>query len=511
MNTVGDCTRHAEAHQSLGKFSESVDLFSRAIELGSPSASLLAGRSASFSALGHFDRALVDADEALRLDPRSASAHLRRVQALRGLGRVEESSEAVEEGIRAVGSDEALTIERVMLGNSVLQAMLADPRVIGLGLTRPELYARLLMQPEQLESILAQAGQPQPTTPASVSKAPSETSEFYGMFRRALKSRPIEELKAKADDLFRRRQFESAIEAYNDALAESPGHALLLSNKAGCLIELGRLSQALQVVDTALAGLLDTPDRPALQAKLLLRKGRILFLQERLEAADAAFAESQKLAPSTQATDGRAAVDERRAQLRGDEAKAAIEVAEARLLIDAGNLKEALIKLDEAKKADRLYRPGFELRVQVLRKMKGPKVALDVVREAEELGVTNWALLKAELYEEAGELHRSLQHYKEAKDPEGTRRVIGKIESMMAKSAESGQVERASQDPLIHAILNDPIVHAAMEKVKKRPKLAEMYLTDKVLGPKLMRLIQAGVLKLPSASDEPPKGKFVVK
>lgn len=58
------------------------------------------------------------------------------------------------------------------------------------------------------------------------------------------------------------------------------------------------------------------------------------------------------------------------------------------------------------------------------------------------------------------------------------------------------RLQRAMQDPEIQAIMIDPMVRIALEQMQASPQRVMEYMQDETLGPKIQRLIQAGVLKV---------------
>lgn len=58
------------------------------------------------------------------------------------------------------------------------------------------------------------------------------------------------------------------------------------------------------------------------------------------------------------------------------------------------------------------------------------------------------------------------------------------------------RLKRAMSDPEIASIMTDPMVRIALEQMQSNPRNAMEYFNDKTLGPKIQKLIQAGVIKM---------------
>ena len=66
----------------------------------------------------------------------------------------------------------------------------------------------------------------------------------------------------------------------------------------------------------------------------------------------------------------------------------------------------------------------------------------------------------------------------------------------MHEGNDEERLKRAMADPEIQGIMCDPMVKIALQQMQTNPKEAQSYFNDNTLGPKLQKLIQAGVLKV---------------
>lgn len=114
-------------------------------------------------------------------------------------------------------------------------------------------------------------------------------------------------------------------------------------------------------------------------------------------------------------------------------------------------------------------------------------------------------------YLRKGNCHRAMKEYHKAidvydkimvMDPGNEEAKRGKMETSMAiqmsmhEGNDEERLKRAMQDPEIQSIMMDPMVKIALNQMQTNPKDAQSYFTDATLGPKLQKLIQAGVLKV---------------
>ncbi|OWM82049.1 hypothetical protein CDL15_Pgr001623 [Punica granatum] len=98
------------------------------------------------------------------------------------------------------------------------------------------------------------------------------------------------EAKARGDDAFKRQDFQTAIDAYTQAIDFDPNDGTLLSNRSLCWIRLGQAEQALADAKACRAL---RPDWP----KACYREGAALSLLQRFDEAANAFYEGVKLDP----------------------------------------------------------------------------------------------------------------------------------------------------------------------------------------------------------------------
>lgn len=131
------------------------------------------------------------------------------------------------------------------------------------------------------------------------------------------------------------------------------------------------------------------------------------------------------------------------------------------------------------------------------------------MREAEtsialEPEYTKAHLRKATVHRFLKEYHKALDTYEKVLkiDPENKEAIDMKrktnmdIMGSMHEGNDEQRMNRAMQDPEIQHIMMDPMVKIALQQMQTSPKDAQSYFSDATLGPKLNKLIQAGVLKV---------------
>ena len=101
------------------------------------------------------------------------------------------------------------------------------------------------------------------------------------------------------------------------------------------------------------------------------------------------------------------------------------------------------------------------------------------------------------------EYHKAIDVYKsvlqlepENKEAaEGLRNTQIKVSTSMG-SDDDERMKRAMADPQIQSIMSDPMMRIALEQMQANPKNIAEYLADRTLGPKIEKLIQAGIIRM---------------
>lgn len=71
-----------------------------------------------------------------------------------------------------------------------------------------------------------------------------------------------------------------------------------------------------------------------------------------------------------------------------------------------------------------------------------------------------------------------------------------KVAQEMNGLSDEERQKRAMADPQIQAIIQDPMVQIALSQMQANPKNIQEYMLDKTLGPKIQKLIQAGIIRM---------------
>ena len=101
---------------------------------------------------------------------------------------------------------------------------------------------------------------------------------------------PAEQAKAKGNDLFKKKQFNDALNYYEEAIQLNPNEPLYYNNKAAAYIELNELDNALEEISRAEKLFEEGVVKDFVKkAKVLARKGNIFAKQHNYDEAIGAY------------------------------------------------------------------------------------------------------------------------------------------------------------------------------------------------------------------------------
>jgi len=323
---------------------------------------------------------------------------------------------------------------------------------------------------------------------------------------------PWDTAKAQGDAEYKKRSFEAAINHYEEAIKLQPTQLLAYNNKAACLIELKRLDDALKTTDEAIEKYKETEQKERNYqhyAKVLARKARILQLQNKL-------ADAQKWYESSLMEDRVPAVEE---GLR--EVKRAMKKAEEQSYLDPvlsekhreagneffqkGDFGKAIQEYEEAKKRNPTDPKVYNNIASCFSKIMKYNEAMKEVERALELDpkFIKAMIRKGNLHNMLKEHHKALDAFNKvlALEPENQEAKVGleqtqmKISMSMSEGNDEERMKRAMNDPEIVSIMQDPMVRIALEQMQANPRNIMEYMNDSTLGPKINKLIAAGIIK----------------
>jgi len=358
---------------------------------------------------------------------------------------------------------------------------------------------------------------------AAAAAAEAEEAELPAEERAARAAARAERAAAKAraaahkeagNAAYKERRFDAALAAYAAAAAEDPEDITFDLNTAAVQMETGDLDGAVATCAKAVERGRAARAPYAAIAKAFLRAGTAHAKAGRLGAAVEAF-EASLLEQRTE--EGAKKLKDARAALKAAEAAAYLDAAKGVAAKEAGNdafkagdFKGALGHYTEAVARDPSVPAYYTNRAAARAKLMDFSGALADAEAALKLDPKNARALcrKGNCQFALNELHKALDTFSavlagdkdNAEAREGLKRTTDKINAAAGGGAkgDEGDAERAAKamaDPEVQAILRDPLVNKALEDMQSTPGAYARVMRDATMGPKITKLIAAGILR----------------
>ena len=535
MNSAVDYKNEGNEALKAGNLDLAIEKYTKAIELDSTNHVFYSNRSNAYTLQNKYQEALDDAVKCIEVNPQFVKGYCRKGLALFKMGKMEESVKAYDEGLAVLPGNELLLKDKASVeaqmkpafDMSKMMELMNNPMVKEMMEKNPQLAAQLLQNPQlfqnpEMMNMMAnmfnkQGGQqgdqqanpqqtppPQPTqtnqpAPEQTKPAEPEVSEF-------------DKTKKEADNFYKTKQFEKAIEQYNKCIELDGSQLLVRNNKAACFILLNKLDDALETVNEAIKLYKETdPSKRDYEhiAKLLARKARIYHLKKDFDQAIDLYNESllenrvPRIASELKDVQREKRKAEEIAYINPEKSEEHREKGNE--YYKAGDYAKAVEEYEEAvrrnPKDKRVYNnlaACFSKMLKFNESMKYADLALEL-----DPNFVKALIRKATVYQVTKEYHKAIEHFEKVLklDPEnneakqGIRVTQGKIAMGMQGGNDEERMKKAMSDPEIQSIMGDPMMKIALEQMQANPQKAMEYFNDPTLGPKLQKLIQAGIIK----------------
>jgi tetratricopeptide (TPR) repeat protein len=267
--------KKGDALDMQGKYDEAIEDYDEAIRLDPNSASAWCGKGTALANLGKYDEAIKALDEAIRLDPNFAGAWANKGGALRSQGNYQEALIACNEAIRLDPKLEAAWNNK----GSALNDKGDYDKAIAAFDEAIRLDPNLAVAWNGKSNVLFNQG---------------KLDEAIAALDEAIRLDPknAKTWSNKGAVLYSQGNYEEAIKAYNEAIRLDPKFALAWNNKGWALYNQGYYDESILALDEAIR--LD----PNL-ASAWNGKGNALKALDHSVEADAAFARAQELGYSS--------------------------------------------------------------------------------------------------------------------------------------------------------------------------------------------------------------------
>lgn len=556
MDSAAEAKKRGNAHYKAKRFAEAVEEYTTAISLNSKDHTYFSNRSACYAEIGEFEKSLGDANKILELNPKFAKGYTRKGLALTKLGRdKDELMECYKQGLENCPDDEKIRAAmqglmqqsgKGLISKQVLMAAMMDPEIAGWYKNEPEFRMKIdtcvngfpnqqqlmgWLQDQKFMKFMGQMGggmgggmqgdfppaarewpkPKEPTPPPKEPTPPPLTPEEQAEVDRKAKAQDI---KKKGNEFYKNKEFDKAIELYKEAQEIAPEMPSYLLNQAAALMMKGDLDECEKMCQEAIkvsrANLCDY----TWDAKAYNRLATVA--EKRGDLASAV----QHLQSSLQE------VGDKKVRSRLKKMKAGLKKKQAADLLNpeealefkgkgddafrAGKWKEAIDLYEKSIKRNPKDPKVYNNRSTALCKLMGWDAALDDVAKAIALDPT-WVkpyLRKAKIEQALQVYHKALTTLKLAEKLVGIE-DLPKIKQAVTElnraiqtanmNRETAQVrqQRALEDPLIMAILQDPVIDGLLKQAKngEGSALSKAMRTDEQIRDKIEMLVAAGIVQ----------------
>jgi len=569
MSSVEELKAKGNAAFSAGKFEEAVEHFTAAITIDPSNHVLYSNRSGAYASLQKYNEALQDAEKTIQLKPDWSKGYSRKGTALHFLRKYNEARRAYLEGLRIdpnnaqlkqgleevqkeinaqnPGGNNPMEIFKQIFSGDIFGKLQSHPKTAPY-LSDPVFITKIneikndpsklnlhIQDPRIVEALGVLASPPGAThgaTPdVNMEDAPEEhkheESEHQETKREETKKeepkkeetkqeesspekKKAEEAKSKGNEAYKKKDFETALKFYDEALAIDPENIIYYTNKAAVYFEMAKYDECRAQCHLALEKSKFSDYN--LKAKAWSRIGNAYLKEKKYDEAINAFNKSltecrtpevlsqlQKVEKLKEETERLAYIDPQKS----------IEAKErGNTHFKNGEFPEAIKEYSEAIKRNPKDHVLYSNRAAAYTKLGEFSLGLKDCDEAIKLKpdfAKAWSR-KGTLYFFLKEYQKALEAYDEGlkHDPnnteleEGVKRTLEAIErrDLAAQSGDKEAQEEVLRDPEVQQILQDPIMMQIVNDMAKDPRAAQSHLQNPQIARKIRKLIAAGVIKV---------------
>lgn len=541
-----------------GNATQAIEWYTKAINLDGANNVYYSNRSAAYLSAGDANNALEDATACLGLNPEFSKGYSRKGAALHALKRYNDSIAAYQEGLAKFPNDAALLkgLEAAQkdkdsppgaggvaggLFSPQMQAQMAmDPRLrhylndpeikakMNLVQNNPNMLPALFQDTKFREMMEVLMGKDEEdgetlssTTRASKPKGPEpepmeeeEDLSSLAPEERAAREKQKAALakKEEGNKLYKNKEFEKALAAYDEAIAIDPTNMTFLSNKAAVYFTQKKYDECIEVCLKAVevgkefrASFEDRAKALTRAAKAYQKKGDLaqaieLCKSAQLESFDK---ETQRLLKTLE-------LEKKKADALSyqDDAKAQEAKDRGNEFFRAQDYGKAVYEYEEAVKRapkNAAMRNNLAAALCKIMDFSGAQREIEVALELDPKYVKAWAR-KGDIEMYMKEYHKAMDSYKQGLelDPEsasckeGLRKCMTQINYGRANMTEAEKKEQSAHamaDPEIQRILQDPVMQQVLKDLSENPNAAQKALNDPGVRQKIQRLIAAGIIE----------------
>lgn len=326
-----------------------------------------------------------------------------------------------------------------------------------------------------------------------------------------MRKKKAQDAKQRGNGHYKKREFEKAIECYNEAIRFDPINMSYITNRAAVKFEMKEYDDCIKDCLEAIKVGRENRADYALIAKAYVRMGNAnikkgdAFLEVAIKAFENAQVENRTR--DVEQKIKKAQVDLKKANAKAyiDPEKGLEAKEKGNERFKAGDFPGAVEFYSDAIKRDPESPVYYANRAAAYTKLtcfNEAKADCDKSLALDPTYVKAWSRLAA-IQCFMKEFHKAMESYQKGIDldpenldcKEGLQRVVGIIQQNQSGEVDKERAAHAMADPEIQAILRDPIMQNVLQDFQTDPRAAQRHLQNADVMGKIEKLIAAGVLQ----------------
>lgn len=439
------------------KFDEAIQSYSEAISLDPNNHVLYSNRSAAYAKAGKYEQALKDADETIAKNSTWPKGYSRKGSALVGMQKFVEAFEAYQQGLEQDPNNAALQQGQAEIRNAVLSQLMK-------GMPTP----------------MDQDATPEPPKPASKPSAakpeapkPSEDDHLPENKKAAKRAKEL------GNDAYKKKDFASAVEHYNQAIEQDPSDITFYNNLAAVYFEQKAYEQCIAECEKGIEIGRENRADYKLISKALTRIGNA---HRKLENWTTAKTYYEKSLSEYRTPEVKTLLSEIEKKIKEEERKAYVDPVKAEEEKEIGN---DFFKKGEYSSAIKHYSEAisrnpddpklYSNRAACYTKLAAFDLGLkdcDTCVKLDDKFIKGW-IRKGKILQGMQQSSKALVAYQKAMemDPSNAEALEGYRACTMAVHSNPQEVrQRAMADPEVQEILKDPAMRMILEQMQSDPR-----------------------------------------